>query len=154
MSGRILKIVVPVVLVTAVVVAAYFWLSAEPPGDRQQIINALTSAERAAERGSVSGLLHIVSNDYTDANDNNKRQLARLARAALLEADWQVSVELHDLRIEEGAAFTEITATVWPSGTPDVRQRYDMAVQWRKEGSSWRVVSSGGWQGARADFFP
>ncbi|MFP3903785.1 MAG: hypothetical protein ACLFWB_06025 [Armatimonadota bacterium] len=87
MSGRILKIFMSIVLVAAVVGAGFFWLSKEPPSDREQIINALTSAERAAEQGNVSALMYIVSDDYRDEHNNTKRQLARTAVAAMREAD-------------------------------------------------------------------
>lgn len=154
MPQRILRIVVPVVLVGAVVVAVFVYTGRDPMTNRQRIINNITNAERAVERGSVSGLMAAVSEDYEDEYGNSKRQLVRMAVTALRRDDWQVDVQLEDLSIHDSTATTSLQVGVAPADSPGRRRVYDMTVEWQKENAEWRAVSSSGWRGAQSDFMP
>ncbi|MFP3903786.1 MAG: hypothetical protein ACLFWB_06030 [Armatimonadota bacterium] len=63
-------------------------------------------------------------------------------------------MELNSLQIHTETATSHISASVWPGGSPDLKQRYDIALEWHKEGGMWRVVSSHGWQNTRPDMLP
>lgn len=152
MANRFLKIFVPIVLVAAVVVAVLVWTGRASMTDRQRILKNLTSAERAVEQSSVSGLMAVVSENYEDTYGNTKRQLTRLAVGALRENDWEVDVQLVDMSVEGSTASTSLQVGVWPVESPGGRRVYDMTVQWQKENGHWRAVGSSGWSDAQSDF--
>ncbi len=145
MASRIVKILALLVLlaVIAVIVKLYFFRA--PLSPQQQITMAIVRAEEAAELGSVAGVMEVVSNDYLDMAGNNRRDLSRLAVHALRGRQWQLSTELKSIAVREDTAEVALEVGIWEEASAAHQLDYELTLIWRREGRTWRVVSSSGW---------
>lgn len=148
MAGKTLRVVVPVALVAVVIIVAKLCFFGTPLSDEEQILLAIADAEASAERGSVSGVTRVLSNEYKDALGQDRRDVARLVLAGLRShQQWQVNTEARGLEVTGDTAEVRLKVTVWPADAPAEKFDYDIMSSWRQEGRTWRVVSSAGWQG-------
>ena len=152
MAQRVMRIVVPIVLVAPVVVAVFFYSARGALNDREKIYRNLTTAERAVESSSVSDIMALVSEDYEDEYGNTKNTLTRLLLGALRQEAWEVNVQLEDLTIEDSTATSSLRVGIWPVDSPQSRRVYDVTIQWQRADGRWRAVSSSGWSDAQSDF--
>ncbi len=140
------RVAVPVALIAAVIIAAKLCCFGTPPSDEEQILLAIADAEASAERGSVAGVTRVLSNEYKDALGQDKRAVTRLVLAGLRgHQRWQVNTQARTLDVADDTAEVRLKVTVWPAEAQAERFDYDIMSSWRKEGRTWRVVSSSGW---------
>ena len=145
MVPRILRIFALIVLVAVVVAVVKSYFFRAPPSPEQQIMLSIARAEESAALGSVAGVMKAVSNDYADTAGNDKRDLSRLAVQALRGQPWQLSTELKSLSVDGDTAEVDLKLAMWHEDTTWYRLDYDITLIWRREGRTWRVMSSSGW---------
>jgi len=152
MAPKILKRFALLVLLVAVAIAvAKFYFFRSSPSPQQQIMLSIARAEEAAELGSVAGVMKIISNDYADTAGYDKRDLSRLAVQALRGQQWQFSTELKSLSVDGDTAEVDLKVAMWNEDIARYQLDYDFTLIWRREGRTWRVVSSSGWHGYADD---
>ncbi len=151
MASRIMKILALLVLLAAVIATMKFYFFRAPPSPEQQIMLSIARAEESAELGSVSGVMKVVSNDYADTTGSNKRDLSRLAVQALRGQQWQLSTQLKSLAVDGDTAEVDLQVAMWNEDAASYQLDYDITLIWRREGKTWRVVSSSGWHGYTDD---
>lgn len=145
--NRRLTTALAVLAVLVVAVAIHLHARRPTRSPEQRIMLAIANAEEAAERGSVAGVMRIVSNDYTDGAGNDRQALARLVLAAMRSgAPWRINTMLRSITVDQDSASTELSVTVSGETWEEMRGAYQIIAQWRREGRHWRVVHSDGWQ--------
>jgi hypothetical protein len=145
--NRRLTTALALLAVLVVVVAIHLHAGRPVRSPEQRIMLAIANAEEAAERGSVAGVMRIVSNDYADGAGNDRRALARLVLAAMRSRDrWHINTMLRSITVDQDSASTELSVTVSGETWEEMRGTYQIMAQWRREGRHWRVVHSDGWQ--------
>jgi hypothetical protein len=148
MAGKTLRVLVLVGLVAVVTIVVKVWFFGTPPSDEEQILLAIADAEASVERGSVGGVTRVLSNEYKDGFGQDKGDVTRLVLAGLRShQQWQVNTEARGLEVSGDSAEVRLKVTFWPADTAAERLDYEIMSSWRKEGRTWRVVSSSGWQG-------
>jgi hypothetical protein len=148
LPGRILRVVVAIALAAVIVGAVAFWLTAAQPSPEQAITKAILRAEEEAERGSVVGVNRALSNDYQDAAGYTRRDLARMIALGLRAEQWEFSVQVGSLRVDDDGAESVLRIGMWPEGAMAAKLDYAVTLAWRREGRAWRIISSDGWQGS------
>jgi len=153
MAIRVLKVLALVVFAAMIVLAVRILAFGPPPTPENRVMLQITRAEEAVELSSVTGLMKVVSNDYMDTADNGKKDIARLVVSALRGRErWEVSTELKSITVEADTARSDLKVTVWPADVMSDQVTYELTLTWQREGWTWRVLSSSGWQEADKDF--
>jgi hypothetical protein len=144
-----------------VLAAGAIWLTLRRPvSDRELIDGLIDQVEQGVETKNLGKIMSAISKDYSDSLGLSRRQIFRMALDFVRSEERcdvlvdSVSIELHPSRVHGPSAkasmhvlVTELSAE---SATAEPATIYDgpVEVELRKEGRSWRVISSGGWQSA------
>jgi len=137
------------------IVFALIWASTHRPPEsspQQAILKRLQTAQNACSSGDITKCLELLSDDYQDSAGFSKRLLAiRLNK--LRKERWRWSVDLGTPMIipgtEEGTWEVDVPVQLVqlePRGGNDIIWHGTVRIIWQKEGKTWRIISSGGWQ--------
>ncbi len=122
-------------------------VSRRPEAPEIAIPRLLADIEQAVERGNTSGVLQIVSREYSDSADNTYRDIARLVRGGMYYGEhWVISSQILSLQASDNTADVRIRVIIYPLADQKATTEYEISSIWRLEGRAWRVISASGWQ--------
>ncbi len=133
------------VLVLAGAVVVIWWLSRPTKSDEQQILEVFAQGERAVEDKNLSGVMRLVSEDYSDGT-YNKQELKQIVLRGLRETRTiKVTPALRDLQIAGPTARADLEVDVWrDSNEPEPTLHISMRVELSKQKGKWLVTSAAG----------
>ena len=136
--------------------AGAIWLTFRRPVSDQELIHTLIDqVEQGVETKNLGKIMSAISKDYSDSLGLSRRQIFRMA-LDFVRSEERCDVLVDSVFIEVNpprahAKMHVLVTQLLPEPMPGEPQSlYDgpVEIELRKEGSHWRVVSSGGWQGA------
>ena len=131
-----------------VILASGWLVSCQRTPAEQQIRQAIDAAATAARANDVSGVLDVVSDDFTgNDGDLDKRGLHRLLAVRVLRQD-QTGVLVSPIAFERKgdrivATFNLVLTGGKPGALlPEQSSIYAMTTAWRQEGGEWKCYSA------------
>ena len=121
---------------TLLITASLLGACGTKSSDEEQVRALITSVEEAAESRDTSDVLETIASDYTDSQGFDRAQLQTFLRGYFLaNPKIELLMNVHDLQFPvEGLGRARIDITSLPAG-----DRATLQVEFRKEGSKWRV---------------
>lgn len=144
LNMRTRRIVAAGLLIAAIPLIWVFWTRRFQLPDDKQIEQSLVVAKDGIESRSLRRVLSIISEDYKDAEDNDRRELTRLAAGAFQSAR-AITIHLSDLDIQvngdQARSTCEVTVTFVDASAETQTEASHVEMAWRKEKRRWKVVS-------------
>ncbi len=148
-SRRGLTAIVAIVVLAGGVVGIW-WLLRPTKSDEQQILEVFTQGERAVEDKNLTGLMKLISDDYSDGT-YNKQALKQVALTGFRQTRTiKVTPALRGLQISGQEARAEFEVDLWlDSNEPEPTIHILMRVELSKQKGKWLVTSAtGDWPAA------
>lgn len=128
---------------------AAFLLLRNQMSDREAIIQLIQRLEKAIEEKDQSGILKCISRAYRDDFGVTRRDIARIA-FRYVRGTERVELVISDVTLrlqrDTAAASMHVEATYAEAGAAPERYAADIKLFFAREGRSWVVAKSSGWQ--------
>ncbi len=150
-----LKVVIVALAGVAAGVVAVWHLAPDRRSPEQQILNALVDIERVIEEKKVRHCMKYVSESYTDASVESKRELTRLVISGLREPGQFDLILQPDQPVVRGLEATVDVRVDFAVIRGQAERRvppFDVQTRWVREGRKWRVIEAKGYMEADGAF--
>jgi len=147
MLRRKLRWIAPPLL--ALCALAAFFLLRNPISDREAIIQLIQRLEKAIEEKDLSSILKCISRTYRDDFGMTHRDIVRIGFRYCRDTE-RVELVISDVTLrlqrDTAAASMHVEATYAEAGAGPARYAADIRLFFAREGRSWVVSKSSGWQ--------